>query len=152
MRDAIRLRHATLGDASLLLSWRNDIETRTSSHKIGIVPFNEHIVWLKATLSNHRRQLYIAEVEGKPVGTVRADFDHEDYELSWTVAPESRRQGFGKVMVCLLADQIGCPVQSDIKEGNNASVKIAQEAGMSLKYIEGGVMHWARGGRNRLDE
>ena len=148
----MRPRYATLSDDSLLLSWRNDVETRTKSHNTGLVAFNEHIAWLQATLANPYSQLYIAEVEGKAVGTVRADFDADECELSLTVAPESRGQGFGKLMFSLLANHISCTVKSEIKEGHNASVKIVEEAGMSLKYVEGSVMHWARGERNRLDE
>ncbi len=143
-RDGMNLRLATVDDASLLLAWRNDPGTRATSHNAEVVALCEHNAWLEATLNNHHRQLYIAEVDGTPVGTVRADYDDESCELSWTVAPEARGKGFGKLMVSELAKRIDCVVRAEIKEGNIASVMIAQAAGMRMEYTKDGVMYWSR--------
>ncbi len=107
-----------------------------------MVSSDEHIAWLTSTLINPCRQILIAEVDGTPVGTIRIDFHAEYCELSWTIAPESRRKGFGKLMVTRLARELDCSLRVEIKEGNIASVKIAQAAGMKMNDIKDGVMYW----------
>jgi len=148
----MELRLATMDDAILLLAWRNEPATRANSHKSEVVGPNEHIAWLEATLANHHRQLYIAEVDERPIGTIRADYDGESCELSWTVAPESRGRGFGKLMVCELAKKIECAVRAEIKEDNLASVKIAEAAGMHLDYTKDSIMYWSRTSIPNLEE
>ncbi len=66
------------------------------------------------------------------------------YELSWTVSPIMRGAGIGKVMVSLLADSINEPIRAEIKPGNLASIRIAEEAGMMLKREDNGVLHYRR--------
>lgn len=91
----------------------------------------------------------IAEVKGEPIGTVRADYHEEGAELSWAVAPKHRGRGLGKQMVSLFmqsAHPAGMNTFAKIKEGNQASARIAQAAGMRLKYTQNGLMHWERYG------
>ena len=137
------LRPATLGDADLLLSWRNDPETRRNSRKTQLVSPGEHMAWLSTVLVDADRQLYVALLNGKPIGTARADRNEKGYELSWTVAPENRRQGYGKAMVSLLVAQLTGTVRAEIKEGNLASMKIARAAGLNLQYATGGITFWS---------
>ena len=84
MNETIILRPATTEDADILLEWRNDPETRIASHNTAEVQRNDHISWLSRTLGNPERRLYVAEEDGDPVGTVRADFADGVWELSWT--------------------------------------------------------------------
>lgn len=140
----IMLRPATVADAELLLAWRNDPGTRAMSHNTNEVPLDEHIAWLNKILLDHRRGLYIAELDGRPVGTVRADVVDEVTELSWTVAPSERGKGLGRRMVRTLATSLRNPLRAEVKVGNSASVRIAYAAGMSLQKTEGGVMHFFR--------
>ena len=142
--DAIRLRAVTIQDADLLLDWRNDPETRNASHNTVTVQREEHIAWLTKTLSNARRQLFVAEESGVPVGTVRADLSDGVYELSWTVAPNARGRGVAKRMVALLTSQISEPIRAEVKCGNMASAKIAEHAGMEFYREADGVLHYRR--------
>ncbi|MBW6487332.1 MAG: hypothetical protein K0B01_14400 [Syntrophobacterales bacterium] len=73
MNETITLRPATIQDADMLLDWRNDPETRKASHSTSEVVTEEHIAWLTKTLGNANRRLLVAEEDGAPVGTVRAD-------------------------------------------------------------------------------
>src|SRR2546426_7001581 len=105
MRSRISLRRASWADLEMLLEWRNARMTRQGSHNIEEVTRDQHERWLEAILKNPNRQLCIAEEDGMPVGTVRADLDPSDgsHELSWTVSPKARGRGLGKEMVALLA-------------------------------------------------
>jgi hypothetical protein len=69
----MQLRPAAMTDTSLLLGWRNDPQTKANSRNTERVRLAEHQQWLAQTLQNLDRQLYIAEVDGTPLGTVRAD-------------------------------------------------------------------------------
>ena len=144
MSKKITLRPATIEDADMLLDWRNDPETRKSSHSTLEVSKEEHVAWLSKTLGNANRKLLVAENNGAPVGTVRADFAEGVWELSWTVAPNSRGQGLAKLMVVLLASEISEPIRAEVKAINIASARIAEHAGMSFDREVEGILHYSR--------
>jgi L-amino acid N-acyltransferase YncA len=87
-----------------------------ASHTTEEVKLDKHIGWLKATLENKNRQLFVTEENGVAVGTVRADYADNVYELSWTVSPEARGKGIGKRMVSLLANKINEPIRAEVKK------------------------------------
>jgi RimJ/RimL family protein N-acetyltransferase len=145
-RVPLSLRPATEGDSQNLFVWRNDPETRRSSVHTDPVPLKEHQVWLKCSLANPNRRLLIAESGRRAVGTVRLDFDPtedtEHWELSWTVAPEARGQGFGREMVRAAIEQFSFAMKARIRVDNLASQKIATAAGFKLQTEEAGITHW----------
>ncbi|MFN4288897.1 MAG: GNAT family N-acetyltransferase [Brevundimonas sp.] len=136
----MKLRAATLDDAERLLEWRNDPLTREASVNMDPVPLEAHVGWLTASLQNPNRTLLVAEVDGRPVGTVRIDRGHET-EMSWTVAPDARGRGFGKQMVSAAMPE--GTVIAHIKAGNVASQKIAQSSGFTLTRDEA-LQRWER--------
>lgn len=140
----LRLRPATVADAALLLEWRNDEATRLASHNTGVVTPEDHARWLDALLRDPSRRLFIAEVNGDPVGSVRADRDPDGacHELSWTVAPATRGRGMGVRMVQLLLAEVSGPVRAEVKPGNQASVRIAEAAGLAFDVERNGVMRF----------
>ncbi|MDB5943189.1 MAG: GCN5-like N-acetyltransferase [Ramlibacter sp.] len=138
------LRAATMDDADALLAWRNDPATRALSHDKANVERHAHLEWLARSLANPHRRLLIAERDGVPVGTVRADFINGVHELSWTVAPQARGQGVAKEMVAMLAAQIQGTIRAQVLRGNDASVQVALHAGMKLLQEVGGVIYFER--------
>jgi RimJ/RimL family protein N-acetyltransferase len=144
MNEKITLRPATMKDADMLLDWRNDTQTRKASHSTSEVVKEEHVAWLSKTLVNANRKLLVAEENGASVGTVRADFSEGLWELSWTVAPNSRGQGVAKRMVALLANEITEPIRAEVKIENIASARIAEYAGMAFDREVEGVCHYSR--------
>jgi pseudaminic acid synthase len=90
---ALTLRPATLADTALLLSWRNDPETRTHSRSQAPVSVDEHDRWMAATLATTDRQLFVIERGGEPLGQLRLDLrPGSSAEISLTVAPAARGQ------------------------------------------------------------
>ncbi len=128
--EAVILRAATAADAAKLLAWRNDEHTRAASHSQEPVSAEQHAAWLVRSLANPRRRLYVAEHDGEPVGTVRADEENGTWTLSWTVAPAARGRGLAKHMVASLAREITAPIRAEVKSGNAASARVAEHAGM----------------------
>jgi len=138
------LRGATIDDARLLYEWRNDPAARSASRNIVPLDFESHVRWLEGTLKNSLRELLIAEIDGTPVGTVRLDRSAEGTELSWTVAPGVRRKGIGKAIVALACRRAKPPIYAEMQEGNIASIKIAEFAGMSLVKKKDGLLRFER--------
>ncbi len=138
------LRNVTFEDWRLLLDWRNDIETRKNSHNMKLVDEENHKKWLNSILENEDIRLFIALENKIPIGTVRADFckHNAEYELSWTISPDYRGKGKGKIMVKLLVDKLQANIKAEIKKGNIASMKIAEYAGMKFKKQEEGVLFY----------
>jgi len=139
------LRNAIFDDWKILLDWRNDLQTRTNSHNMELVEVENHKKWLNCILTNENRLLFIAIDNEIPVGPIRADFDKQnnEYELSWTVSPDFRGRGIGKIIVKLLALKLQAKIRAEIKNENIASVKIAEYAGMTFKKKANGVLHYS---------
>jgi ribosomal-protein-alanine N-acetyltransferase len=140
----LRLRAATRDDAKLLLEWRNDQRTRLASQRSDEIQEADHLDWLSRSLANVNRMLMIAEEEGVPVGTVRADYSEGTYELSWTVAPGARGRGIGKAMVALFVAELPGELFANVKKANAASARIAEAAGMRLEREDNGTLRYFR--------
>jgi RimJ/RimL family protein N-acetyltransferase len=142
--EKLRLRAATFDDADLLLRWRNDPETRKWSRDNSEVPWIQHVEWVRNSLANSDRRILIAELDGTAIGTVRVDYsDGQPPELSWTVAPEARGRGFGKLMVTMAANGLET-ARAVVKAGNEASKAIAESAGFVLHFEEDGMLHYQK--------
>lgn len=126
----MKLRAATMEDARLLFDWRNDEETRKQSRNAGVLEFDSHCKWLATQIVEGLAPLIALDPD--PVGTVRIA---KSGEMSWTVAPEKRGQGYGTKMVKLAARRAENP-WAEIKEDNIASRKIAEAAGIKFKILE----------------
>lgn len=140
----LKFRLVTIADANILLKWRNDPETRKSSHNSQKISKDEHIKWLKTSLKNSNRKIFIVEYKKHPVGTIRSDKKKDITELSWTVAPEARGRGIGKEMVAFFANQIIGPIRAEVKVNNEASKRIVEYAGMKFSYKENEILYYRR--------
>lgn len=141
----MELRLATMDDALILFDWRNDQVSRQNFINQKLVSWTEHIDWLKDSLANPHRQIFIATVDGCPVGQIRLDeIDEVRTELSWTIAPEERAKGYGKEMVRLGASKVpnGRTSIAKIKSHNEASRRIVNRLGFQFKTICDGLEEW----------
>jgi RimJ/RimL family protein N-acetyltransferase len=143
-KNKFRFRMASIEDADFLLKLRNDLETRKSSHNSQKIGKIEHVEWLKTSLKNSNRKIFIVEYKKYLVGTIRLDKKKDIVELSWTVAPEARGQGIGREMVALFASGIKGPIRAEIKVANEASKRIAEYAGMRLGRAKNGILYFSR--------
>lgn len=125
MSEYITFRNATMDDGVMLHRWRNDEATRAASHSTSEVGLASHLQWLSSALANPSRTLFIVEINGVPVGTVRADEDSGVTELSWTVAPEARGMGVAKKMVREAMLLVSGNIKAEVKNSNSASIAVA---------------------------
>jgi L-amino acid N-acyltransferase YncA len=126
----VSLRAVSMVDAMLLLGWRNDPVTRRASRNTDPVSWNEHKAWLTRVLVSSDHVMRIAEVAGAPVGVVRAARSGDEWELSWTVAPDARGRGFGSIMLKTFVAELDGRLAAVIRKNNPASAKIASAAGL----------------------
>ncbi|OGG53710.1 hypothetical protein A2851_02380 [Candidatus Kaiserbacteria bacterium RIFCSPHIGHO2_01_FULL_53_29] len=137
MEELLRIRPVTIEDARTLFEWRNDEKTRRASRTTAPLIWEEHVAWLEKVVHGifPGRSLYIAEIDGNPVGTVRSDTRTDGFtEISYTVSPTWRAKGLGKHMVMQFVREhlAGKKLAARIKKGANpASEAIARALGLA---------------------
>lgn len=88
------------------------------------VLWDDHLDWLKSRLQCDIPDLYIAEIDGVPIGTVRIDGE----TINYAIAPEKRGNGYATAML-LEAHRLFGPKHAEIKSDNVASIRAAERAG-----------------------
>ena len=135
----IELRKAEMGDADMLLRWRNDRETRKNSLRTGIVAYSDHMAWMEWALDDDLTEIFIGVHDEAPVGVIRFDnpVQHGTVEVSITIAPECRGKGYGRKLL-----SVGGLYKRDdhllaiIKKENKQSIKMFERAGYT--YVRPG--------------
>jgi UDP-4-amino-4,6-dideoxy-N-acetyl-beta-L-altrosamine N-acetyltransferase len=101
MADAphVTLRTLRSGDGGQVLRWRNLPEVARWMYRDQQITMEEHRRWLKAALSDPRRQYWIIEANGEPVGLANLyDLSPEDRKTAWAyyiADPGQRGTGIG---------------------------------------------------------
>lgn len=136
--SAVVARPATLDDSSLLLRWRNDPATREVSRTHESISWEAHTGWYRRLLEDPRRELYVVERGGAPVGTVRFDaLEAEEWEVSITLAPEARGVGLSRPVLAagesaFLEGHPGTTLVAAILPENLPSQRLFARAGYQL--------------------
>jgi RimJ/RimL family protein N-acetyltransferase len=130
------LRPATEGDEKLLLEWRNEPETRRQSLQQAPVSPEQHAQWFRDRLARPTEcRVYIAEVEGAPVGQARVDLTCEGRgEISVAVATGFRGRGLGRRLIAEATERAAAElgahtVTAVVKSENIASLRAFEAAG-----------------------
>jgi RimJ/RimL family protein N-acetyltransferase len=136
------LRPATFADEKLLLNWRNDQTVRAVSTNTLEVSEESHKAWLLNIMRDNETQLYIAEVDGIPIGQGRIERAWKAISkkmdsclIGYSIASEYRRQGHGVQLVTKLVNLAKnthgySTVSCRIKRTNMCSVAVAIKAGV----------------------
>ncbi len=139
----MKLRPATFADEALLLEWRNDPQVRANSSYSGEVTPEGHHAWLQRVMLDNEIHLYIAEIDGVPVGQGRIERAWKAYSkkmdsaaIGYSIDVEERGKGYGKQLaeklVNLARNTHGFGMtMCRIKRGNMCSVKAAIQAGVN---------------------
>ncbi|MBU1538685.1 MAG: UDP-2,4-diacetamido-2,4,6-trideoxy-beta-L-altropyranose hydrolase [Alphaproteobacteria bacterium] len=96
LRDTLGLRRVTADDGPQLHAWRNHPTVRAVSGNGEPIPLNAHMAWLANKLADDNARLYIAEIGGTAVGSIRFDrLDGGDTEVSLYLDPDLPGLGLG---------------------------------------------------------
>ncbi|MHB1244191.1 MAG: GNAT family N-acetyltransferase [Gaiellaceae bacterium] len=144
----VRLRPATMADAELLLSWRNDPATRAASFNEGEVSLEAHVRWLAGKLDAPECALLIVEDSGQPVGQVRLEREGDAAEIHIALAPAARGRSIGRralhAAVALAPGLLDVrTVAARVKQDNEASLRAFEAAGFQVVGTSGGVVELA---------
>ena len=140
----MNLRVATFADEDLLLSWRNDPVVRVNSINTQIISRESHYDWLTKIINSHDTHLYIAEINGAPVGQGRIERawkaiskDLDQALIGYSVEENYRGYGHGKELAKLLVHAAislhgYTTVLCRIKRSNTKSLSVAVSAGVHV--------------------
>jgi UDP-2,4-diacetamido-2,4,6-trideoxy-beta-L-altropyranose hydrolase len=128
--DRIRLRPARWQDCEQIWQWANEPTTRQASFQSKPIPWDQHVHWFRQKLETVNSIFWIAiDAQDYPIGQVRFDpISTEVTQISLTVAPNSRHQGFGVEILKAAVQQIFCnskilAISAWIKPENSASIR-----------------------------
>lgn len=139
----MKLRPATFSDESILLEWKNDPIARENSSYSGSILQESHARWLHRVLNDSETHLYIAEIDGMPIGQGRIERSWKaiskkmDYALvGYSIDANERGKGYGKILakklVSLARNTHGYGlVMARIKRTNRKSIAVAIHAGVN---------------------
>ena len=140
MEKYFKLRKVTKSDWKVLLEWRNDKITRQNSFNSELISINTHKEYIKNTLINTDRNLFILEYNEIPVGTIREDrLDKDEFELSYTISPMYRGKKIGQIMISLYLIERKGYFLCEVKEENFHSIKMIEKLGFKLFKTENRV-------------
>jgi RimJ/RimL family protein N-acetyltransferase len=149
--EQVRVRAATIADSVEILRWRNDLDARKYSRDCEMITFETHQDWFEQVLSDPERVLLIAEnTDGQLVGQVRFDLMTTEaifYEVSITLAPEARGQGFALPLLTAaeeyFLDSLGSvQLCAYIDKDNKASEHLFGSAGYSIDPLTDANGQW----------
>lgn len=134
--DRLRLRPATMADATRLHDWRNHPATRAVSGNAEAIDFSAHQAWLQRVIAADNRCLWVAEVGALQVGSIRFDqADNRDWEVSLYLDPDLHSLGLGPHLLLAgeqaLRGQIQASGQlvAQVLPGNTASQRLFEACG-----------------------
>lgn len=137
----LTLRAATMDDADFLFALRNDPDVRAMSRMTQELTLAEHLAFLTKQLLREDCAVYIAELDGVPVGTGRMErawtalaLTMDACMIGYSVTSEQRGRGYGKQIAEQLvgrAKRIGYrAVTCRIRRENLRSIACAARAGV----------------------
>jgi GNAT superfamily N-acetyltransferase len=128
------LRWARWDDADRLLAWANDPAARQASFRSDPIPREGHLAWFARLLGDPHSRIWIGEVDGQPVGTVRLTREATAATVSIAVAPEARGRGPGRRLLTDLAGWTAATgfaglLVAWVKDANPASLRLFSGCG-----------------------
>jgi len=140
--DSLTIVKATIGHSKDIWSWRNDHVTRSMFKSSDLVAWVDHAKWFESALVNPNRFIYVALMNGRPVGMVRFDaisLAEGKFETSINVAPAERRLGIGRKLltgsIAALKNEASSvkEIVAQVKSTNPASNALFKSAGFILQ-------------------
>ena len=131
----VDIRRAGPEDASEILRWRNDVETRSMSRNGAVIGEEQHQAWFSRVVKDPLRILVVGIYLGERVGMVRFDRDQEEFwQTNIVIAPEWRGRGLGRLFLdaaakYLLSKHPEAFLVAEIKISNAASRRLFSSLG-----------------------
>ena len=138
----ITKRNANLGDAAVLLEWRNSPSTRKFSQNSELIKIEDHLEWFLGRLKKIRIEpFFMFELEHKLVGMSRLDFEFQSedkFVISILVDPDQHSKGMGTKILDMTCETVfnlhpNHTIIAKIHQSNFISQKLFANAGFELQ-------------------
>jgi len=98
----LTFKKATRADCLVYYTWASDPEVRKNSFTTTPLRYDEHVQWFFKKIAAPSCFMFVAGSNGKQVGQVRIEVDGSDGTISFSIARETRKLGFGTAMITAL--------------------------------------------------
>ena len=117
--------------AGLLLNWQREPGARRFSRNPLPPSQNDHMAWMRNTLTDPSRHCWIMEIGAKPAGVIRLDFDaNQKAEISILVSAAFRGSGAGRAALKMAGDFFSwTEITAAVHAENIASLRLFKGAG-----------------------
>lgn len=122
-------------DMDLLFSWANDPVVRKNAFHSNPIPYEVHQRWFTKLMQDDSQVQYILMQDDVPVGQIRFSLADDTATIDYSIAPDMRGHGYGKLMLNLAREEICKTYPSirvlvgQVKQGNFASENCFIESG-----------------------
>ena len=149
----ITQRTATLGDADVLLTWRNNPSTRQFSLHSELIPIDEHVKWLSGRLERVQFEpFFLFMADHKVIGMSRLDVvsgSVDKYEISILVDPDQQGKGAGTIILNMTCETFFSlhpkkTIVAKVHKQNFTSQKLFTNAGFELRTPSSGFLHFQK--------
>jgi spore coat polysaccharide biosynthesis protein SpsF len=129
-------------DNDFTLECRNDADAVRYSRSCQTVTAGQHHAWFSARLRNPGAPMWVGEVAGRRVGTVRVDVETGVGEVGIAVHPRSRGKGYGRALLAALLTELAFDQQvvdlvARVREDNEPSLRAFRGVGFTDSGTEG---------------
>lgn len=138
----LNLRPIKESDINVTFSWANDPETRNNSFNSKLIKLEEHSKWFLSKVNDENAHYYICEVNGRPAGLVRFDYDKATraYIIGITIDQNFRGKKLATSFLKQACESFTVTSEDTIlafiKEENIASKKAFERAGFVFQQRE----------------
>ncbi len=129
----ITFRPVRPSDCLLLFRWVNDPGVRNSSLDSNSISWPTHTAWFENFLDHPGKRLFIAELNGMPVGQIRFEPSEDRLRLSYSVDSLFRGKGFGRRIVEVGVREVrrgvADPIVAEVRTENEPSLRVFRSLG-----------------------
>jgi UDP-2,4-diacetamido-2,4,6-trideoxy-beta-L-altropyranose hydrolase len=143
----LKARVARLEDEPLLLSWANDRLVRNNAFNANPIDDHTHRMWFYNRLRRPETcRIYIIETSnGIPIGQVRFERSHEEWEIHYGLAAFARRRGLGAPLVEVAIKEFRklnatAPIFGRVKSHNLPSQRVFEKIGFTCMPASNGEL------------
>jgi UDP-2,4-diacetamido-2,4,6-trideoxy-beta-L-altropyranose hydrolase len=141
--EALKLRPVRAEDAMQLFAWRQDPVVRAMSFDGPVNDWRSHLTWFDRKIADATSRIFIAEVDGLPVGQIRFDREADEAVLSYSLDHLVRGRGFSAWLVSAGLRAIAptsARVRALVKQENAVSRRVFEKLGWIATAAEGHVV------------
>lgn len=135
----IALRPARESDSLTLFRWVNDPDVRRASLASELISWTTHTNWYKKFLNHPGKHLFIAELNGLPVGQIRFEPVDDRLRLSYAVDSLFRGKGIGREIVAVGIRELRRiapnPILAEVRAENEASLRVFRALGFEERDL-----------------